>query len=400
MRISRIDVMTIRIPILSEKERRDKHASDLYRYISDDYYILNDRIGVIYSDKRESVFVRVESDDGSFGYGEALAPTSPAIPASIISDIFAPILIGKNPYEILSIYSLLYDLHRVRGLSSGFTHDAIAAVDIALWDLKARSLGVPIYDLAGGKAKDAVPYYLSTIKGKDNAERLEYLDSYVRKGLCRFKLHTLGRRVSDDVQLLRDIRKKYSPDKLMLLYDGHWRMTSEEALRMGKLLEELDVSFFECPIAAEDFHGHLKLGDRMATGIAIGETMRTAMDFLPYLMNHTVGLIQPDIGRTGLSQMIESTILAKANNVGTAPHLSTHIGPALCSTMAISFISGIDMVEYQPDSFAAFSRIGHSAMSFEDDGFIRINKSFTGNGGEIDFNELESFASVKKVIRG
>lgn len=398
MKIAKVEVSVVKIPILSEQEKKEKHTSNLYKYISEDYYVLNDRIGVIYSDNRESVFVKIESDNGCWGYGEALAPTSPEIPASIISDVFAPVLLGKDPYRISEIYSTLYNLHRVRGLSTGFAHDALAAVDIALWDLKARSLGIALYDLAGGKTKESVPYYLSTIKGKTNEEQIEYLDSFVEKGLSRFKLHTLGISFSEDVRLLECIRKKYSSDSLMVLYDGHWRMTPEEAVKMGNILRDFDVAYYECPIVAEDVSGHRLLRDRIVTGIAVGETMRTAVDFIPYTNERIASLLQPDIGRTGLSQFYDSSILAKANNIRVAPHLSTHIGPALCSTLAISFALDTEMVEYQPDSFAAFCKIGKTPIGFESDGFIRMNENFIGNGCNLDLKELAHFTSIKKVI--
>jgi L-alanine-DL-glutamate epimerase-like enolase superfamily enzyme len=115
----------------------------------------------IYHLTDQSVLVKVTIEDGTVGWGECVAFYAPEIVKTIIEELVGPLLIGKDPQDVLMIYEDLYDAMRVRGFFGGFYHDALAGIDIALWDLKGKELRQPVAALLGSKRYKKLPGYVS-----------------------------------------------------------------------------------------------------------------------------------------------------------------------------------------------------------------------------------------------
>ena len=126
----------------------------------------------------ETLLVRLTSDTGLVGWGEAHSPPVPGVAKAVIADLFAPLLLGQDPLAIEVLWDHLYASMRLRGHGSGFQLEALAAIDIALWDLVGKALDQPIYQLLGGPFRTRIPCYTG-LPGETVEERIAYAKEYV-----------------------------------------------------------------------------------------------------------------------------------------------------------------------------------------------------------------------------
>ena len=124
-------------------------------------YLVRSGNRAIYPSTDMSVLIKITADDGTVGWGETYGIVAPDAVTSIIDDVIAPVIVGRDPRDAVVIQEDLYDLMRVRGFFGGFYVDAIAGVDIAVWDLFGKLLGQPVVKLLGGRRLDTVPAYVS-----------------------------------------------------------------------------------------------------------------------------------------------------------------------------------------------------------------------------------------------
>ena len=128
--------------------------------VGDPEYLVNDDFRYsIYGTRHQTVIARVETDSGIVGYGEGQSPISPGTTKTIVETALRPILLGRDPLDSSALWYRMYSAMRERGHQTGFYPDALAAVDIALWDIKGKSTGLPVYKLLGGAFRERVPVY-------------------------------------------------------------------------------------------------------------------------------------------------------------------------------------------------------------------------------------------------
>jgi len=398
MKITAINIYTVKIPVVFGEEKIKHQQSPLVKYIGEDYYLLNDTLGVVYSSNRETLLVKIETDDGVFGWGESLAPTNPEFCAKLISDVFGPLLLGEDPFDNQRLYEKMYNMYRVRGIASGFTMDAMAALDMAFWDIKGKAVNLPVFKLLGGKTGETIPYYLSALVGETDEQRLSYIEDQMKKGMNAFKLHTIGKSWQKHADFLKILREKYDPEQLELMHDGHWRYSISEATLLGTKLDELSISFFECPLCPELLSAHATLAGKIRTPLAVGESMRTCYDFAPWVSSMILGVAQPDIGRTGITEFMNIANLCNTFGVPIAPHLSTHQAVGLAASLNVSFaISNFFKFEYQPVSLEAAQKYADLNFSVNNDGTFSIF-DVPGLGMAIDEDRLKQYVSVTCLI--
>jgi len=291
--------------------------------------------------------VRLRTSEGVTAWGEALAPVAPEVVCSIIEQLLAPALIGRDPLGPGRLWHLMYDLMRDRGYYGGHMLDAISALDIALWDARGKLLGQPVHVLLGGAFRAEVPCYVSGLPRPDDDGRVALALDWQRKGFQAFKLAG-GRGVRADTDSMRRLREALGADVTLLL-DAHWVYTPEEALRLARQLEALEVGFFEAPLNPEDIAGHARLAAASGVAVAIGETERSRYQFRPWLEQRAAGVLQPDIGRAGLSETMVIAQLAEAFNARMAPHLSVGLGPCIAASIQLAAaLPNLYLLEYQP----------------------------------------------------
>ena len=314
-------------------------------------YFLRPPYRALYSSYYETAFVKLATDDGLVGWGEALAPVAPEVVQQIVEQLLAPALIGRDPLDGNVLWNVMYDLMRERGYYGGFMLDAISACDIALWDLRGQLLQQPVHKLLGGAYRQQIPCYVSGLPRPTDQERVELALEYVSRGFTAFKL-AAGHGIRQDTASMAALREALGEDATLLL-DAHWVYTLDEALRLGQALADLAVGFFEAPINPEDIESHARLAQGVALAIAHGETERTRYQFRPWLMQGAAQILQPDVGRAGLSETIKIATMAEAFNVKMAPHLSVGLGICVAASIhASAAIPNLYLLEYQPPVFA------------------------------------------------
>jgi L-alanine-DL-glutamate epimerase-like enolase superfamily enzyme len=336
MRIVSIDVFTIRY---ARHYRVGGHENAPGRLPGTDYYVEPQWVHA-YSSMTESCLVKITAENGATGWGEAQAPLTPQTPATLITTLLGPALLGQNALATAVLYDRLYYLMGARGHSTSFWIDAIAGLDNALWDLKARHYGAPLFELLGGPFRLKHPAYVSGLRQKTLDERIAAAKGFEKYGFRGVKIFA-GGAVEDAELQARAIREAITPD----------------AARLGRCLDQLSAVWFEAPLDAEDMRGHAALARKITTPIAVGEPLRTPRQFEPWLRHRALAIAQPDIMRTGVTGAMRIAALAEAIHVPTALHIGVCTGVGMATTwQAAAALPGAFPQEHQHDLFETANR--------------------------------------------
>lgn len=379
MRIRSVEAIPVRI------KRDEAYLGSLPQGAGQSAYFLRPPYRALYSAYFETAFVKITTSEGAVGWGEALAPVAPEVVGQIVQQLLAPALIGRDPLDGGVLWNVMYDLMRERGYYGGFMLDAISACDTALWDLRGQILGQPVYQLLGGAYRDEIPCYVSGLPKPTAAERAELAQSFVDEGFLAFKL-AAGHGVREDIASVASLRAALG-DEATILLDAHWVYGLDEAVRLGQALGDLGLGFFEAPINPEDIESHVQLAAAVSTPIAIGETERTRYQFRPWLTQKAADILQPDVGRAGISEVIKIAGLAEAFNVKMAPHLSVGLGICIAASIhAAAAIPNLHLLEYQPPVFEIANQLLVSPLTCEAGSYVIPNGP--GLGVALDENRL------------
>lgn len=309
-------------------------------------YFIRPGFPTVYSRNNEALLVRVETDAGLVGWGEALAPVVPEAVAEIVTRLLRPIVLGADPCDVEVLWNRMYDSMRVRGHLTGLFIDAVTAVDIALWDLFGQAVKQPVSRLLGGRHREKLWVYNSGVAGSSPTERAKSAEELVARGFRALKLH-LGHSPGEDLDSMAAVREAVGPS-IALMLDTHWKYSVGEAMAIGQKVGPLDLLFFEAPIIPEDVAGHAALAQALTVPIAIGEAERSRWQFLNLFQARAVDVAQPDIGRTGLTEGRRIAVLAEAFNVPIAPHVSTGLGIRFAATLHYgAAVSNFLILEHQ-----------------------------------------------------
>ena len=278
----------------------------------------------IYSMLDRSVLIKITASDGTIGWGETYGIVAPQAVTAIVADVLAPLLITREPVGIPAIWDELYALMRVRGHWSGFYTDALAAIDIALWDLAGKLAGRPVVDLLGGARRSRIPAYASGLPKATLPARVALAAELVARG---FRAIKYAAAVSHEgvVAEMRALRETLGPD-LEIMVDLHWRYTATEAITLIRALEPYRPYFVEAPCAPEDIDAEADVAANVTVLIAGGEEWSTIFQVRPRLMHRCVSVVQPEVAHTGLSQLVAIGRLAGEQGVKIIPHATIGIG--------------------------------------------------------------------------
>jgi D-arabinonate dehydratase/D-galactarolactone cycloisomerase len=283
---------------------------------------------VSYSPTIDAVLVRAETDDGTVGWGEAKAPVAAEATAEIIDALLSPIVVGTRLDEIAVTWERMYACMMNRGHHSGFLLEAIAGIDIALWDAWGRTLGQPISALLGGRFRDAVPVYASSIPahGASGIEGVRAeAQAFVERGFRSIKV-AIGHDPIGDVKAVAAVREIVGDDGGVFA-DASGRYDFSQAEWVGYRLAELNVGFFEMPLQAEDVQGYARLATKLRVPLAL-DTVATRRQYLQFLAAGALHVLQPDVNRAGgITETMRIAAVADAFGAQATPHVS--IGSAV-----------------------------------------------------------------------
>lgn len=271
---------------------------------------------------RSALLVEVHTDAGLVGLGEAFG-AAPAPIKATIDDVYTPLLLGRNPLDTAVIWQELYNRLRDHG-QKGVVIEALSAVDMALWDLKGKALGLPVHQLLGGAFRKEVPAYATGLYRRlvpDHAAALAAeAAGYVEQGYGAVKLK-VGFGLADDERAVRAVRRAIGPG-VRLMIDANHGYNARTAIQLGRRIAEHDIEWFEEPVPPEDLEGYLEVKAALPMPIAGGEAEFTRFGMRHLLAHRALDVLQPDLCVTGgFSEALHVAHLAAAWNVQVLPHV-------------------------------------------------------------------------------
>ena len=268
---------------------------------------------------RSQLFVHIETDEGYDGLG--IGQASPGV-REVVENGLKDLLIGQDPFDIEKLWNDMF--WRVRGYGrKGLAFCALSAVDIGLWDLKAKALSLPLYKLLGAYT-DSVPIYGSG--GWTNfteQELIEEMTGHVEQGISRVKMKVakdFGKSEREDLQRLSAVRRAVGDD-VAIYIDANNGYYPKQAIYMAKEFEQYQVGWFEEPVLADDIEGLTQICDAINIPVATGEHEYTKYGFRDLIGRNAVDIVQPDVSRVGgVTEWMKVAHIAHAFNLPVAPH--------------------------------------------------------------------------------
>lgn len=271
---------------------------------------------------RTFIFVKIETDAGITGWGEATSG-----PLAVISMVeeFGSLLIGQDPMEIEKHWQTLYHHFHVRG--GVVQMSAISGIEIALWDIKGKALNAPVYEFLGGKVRDRIWCY-GRWDGQTPEISVQTATTFVEKGYTALKGDPFEHRglfidrQSEDLAIakLKAVREAVG-DQVELLVEVHGRLNPRDAIRIAHRMEEFRPFYYEEPIPPQNLEALKRVSDNVNIPIATGERLLTKFDYAKLFPLHAVDLIQPDIMYAGgIFETRKIAAMAEAHYVGVQPH--------------------------------------------------------------------------------
>ncbi len=345
-------------------------------------------------DSRNFVFVKVHTDEGIYGVGEAYSAGPDDAVAAVIHD-FEEWLIGRDPRDIEFLWQLMYNASRFPG--GVITNAAISGIEHALWDIKGKALGVPVYQLLGGKCRDKVRVYIHA-GGNTPEELVENTVSRLERYGCtavKVSPHsscepilTSSANTKTAVARMEALRRALGDD-IEIAVDAHATIFEPiRALQLAQALKPYNPFFFEEPTRPENIDALASLRQQMDIPLATGEMLYTKYEFRDLLVRHAADIVQPDICCAGgLLETKKIASMAEAFYATIAPH--NPVGPVATAVNVhlAACTPNFLILEYLPDDVPGRRELVDEPMRLVD-GYLELP---TKPGLGIDLN-IEAFA--------
>lgn len=326
--------------------------------------------------------VKVETDEGVTGVG--IGALGGIVQAAI--DHYTPELIGEDPLNVERLWHKLW-VPKLTG-RRGMTTRAISAIDIALWDLRAKVAGMPLYKLLGG-FRDRVPTYIAggyyeEGKGLDGLAQ-EMVDN-VEMGARAIKMKVGALSLREDAERVKVVREAIGPD-VKLMVDANCAYRLYEAVQFAHRIEDYDPFWFEEPIAPDDYEGHRRLVESTPIPIATGENEYTRYGFRDLITRGAVPILNADaIICGGVTEFMKIAHLAQAHDVDIAPH-----GPQEIHIHLVAALSNGLILEFYRDTVdPMWGKIYHHTLRLNADGTVSP-PDVPGIGIDPNYEELAPF---------
>ena len=323
LRITKIEPVSLFVPIEEKIEAPISipHAAELTDIVFKGY---------------RTTLVRIETDAGIDGVGECIVRLTPTATRDIIRDL-APLLIGKDPMDREALWELLIGAMMNRGHNRGFFIEAVSGIDIALWDICGKALGVPLYTLLGGAHRKRLPAYASSLRFRAFDIVTAQAREWKERGFKAMKIK-IGRDPSNyapDLELVQVIRDAVGPETTLMV-DANCAYSEDiaTALEVGRKLEDMGVYWFEEPISPENVEGYKHLADRLDVRIAAGEADFMRFGAAEFMRNRALDVIQPNLARVGgVTEARRIAALSHAFHIPYAPHTGSCSAVLLAATL-------------------------------------------------------------------
>jgi len=288
------------------------------------------------------MFLKVETDEGITGWGEPVLEGRARTVEAAVQE-FAETLIGQDPMRINDLWQTMYRGHFYRG--GAILMSAIAGIDQALWDIKGKALGVPVYQLLGGLVRDKMKVY-SWVGGDRPADIVADMQRLMEGGFDTFKLNgteefgllDTPRAIDTAVAKIAGVHDALGT-QVSFGIDFHGRVSAPMAKPLLKALEPFRPLFVEEPVLAEQAEHYARLAASTSIPLAAGERMYSRFEFKRVLEAGGIAIVQPDLSHAGgITECHKIASMAEAYDVAFAPHCP--LGPvALAACLQVDFVS-------------------------------------------------------------
>ena len=291
----------------------------------------------------QATLVKITTNQGLIGWGECHAPVAPTMQARIVADLFRPLLIGQDARQVEALWQRLSQSERVRGYTTGAHLEAIAGVDLALWDILGKFANVPVYQLLGGAYRESIPTYATfsgTYVGRDqSAAVIEEAKAMASSGFTVLKLALRRGPDSAEFEMVKAIAAAIAPNAQVAV-DALGAFHLNEAVRMGRELDRIgNIAWFEDALLPDDLPKYPELARTVDTAICAGEMLSTPHQFRDLLIDRGADIVNPDLGRAGgITACRRIAWIADIFGTLWAPHVSTGTAPYMAASihMAVS----------------------------------------------------------------
>lgn len=296
------------------------------------------------------LFLAVDTDAGITGWGEPIVEGRAATVMAAVEEL-GEYLLGRDPRSINDIWQTLYRGGFYRG--GPVLMSALAGIDQALWDIKGKELGQPVYELLGGRCRERMKTY-TWVGGDDPADECQHIERFLEQGWDTFKLNGCGRlRMVDSYRAIEAVVERVAAirdafgSRIDFGLDFHGRVSVPMAKVLLKELEPYHPLFVEEPVLPEQAEQYPVLCQHTSIVLAGGERMYSRFDFKRVLERGGLGLLQPDLSHAGgITECVKIAAMAEAYDVGLAPHCP--LGPiALAACLAVDFVSYNAVIQEQ-----------------------------------------------------
>jgi galactonate dehydratase len=348
------------------------------------------------------LFLKLTTDDGTYGWGEPIVEGRAATTAAAVTEL-SEYFIGKDPRNVEDLWQSMYRGGFYRG--GEILMSAISGIEQALWDIKGKALGVPVYELLGGAVRDKMRVY-SWIGGDDPSDIAASAKTRLAEGYTALKMNGTGpmewidtpKQIALAAERLAAARDAVG-NEVQIGIDFHGRVHKGMAKQLFKALEPSQPMFIEEPVLAENNEVLLELSRLSHIPIATGERMYTRWGFKELLKTGAADIIQPDVSHAGgIWETRKIAAMAEAFDVAVAPHCP--LGPiALASCLQVDFCSGNAFIQEQ--SLGIHYNQGSDVLDYltdpnvfkYQDGFVPLLKA-PGLGIEINEAKVREMAKV------
>ncbi len=351
------------------------------------------------------IVVKVETDqEGLYGLGCATFAYRELAVKNVVDNYLKPLLIDRDVHKIEDLWHLMHNNAYWR--NGGITNNAISGVDMALWDIKGKIAGLPVYQLLGGKSREAVPFYRH-VNGTTLSDIVEKIETFKKQNINHVRIQwglyggipkdlntppnsepgvysNPTQYMLDTIKMFEHIRKHFG-DELELIHDIHERLMPSEAIYLAKKLEKYRLFFLEDPLPIEQVAWLEQLKSQTATPIAIGELFNNPLEWTDLIKNRLIDFIRIHISQIGgFTPARKLAVFAEQFGIRTAWHGPGDVSPiGHAANVHLSLNShNFGMLEWWGFSDAIYEVF--PGMPIVKDGYIYANNK---PGFGIDINE-------------
>jgi len=356
----------------------------------------NVRLGIGRAVKRDAVLVKVMTDEGLVGWGEAHHGRCPGAIAKLIDTTIAELVVGMDAMNVVGVWHRVYQMQLASHGMGYAAAMALSGLDLAIWDIRAKAAGWPLYRLLGGTSKPIKAYAGGISLGWQAPESLaEEAQGYIAQGYRAIKLR-VGDNPRDDLARATAVRKAVG-DRIDILVDANTGYVLDDVRRVMPGYDELKIGWLEEPFPAQDYRSYQTATSFGLTPLAAGENHFTRFEFTRLIEDRAVSFVQPDLSKTGgITETMRIAGMAHAWKLSFNPHTSA-TGINMAAT--INVLAAVDVPGYFEGDVAKHNpfrdEVGGVPYTIDANGCVKPSEK-VGLGVEIN----EAFINAHPLIEG